>query len=949
MGQAICSRNLKKSGFSLVNGIWTKTSVAEGEAIIGEAQEVQQAVAATAVQEEAIEQIDTRAEAPVVAPAEEAACSIIEDIPPEHLEPIEQSQVIDPATSMVALEEEVVASSHTADVVMEDAPIQGEQEIGKRSQGKRSGLGNSSPYLEATSEEEEAEDKYEALAKEIGALTSEIQSLKNDFGMVKHVFRWMIRPPPEKPAGPSGPSKNVAGPFENVVGPSGPVVVDQVAAIESGSIGPAEDLSGPTRPVVTEADLVRAEEEAIAPEPPAPSPIQTPAPSSPPSSSTGPPAPPTLKQPEVKLIRYFQLFNDYRYLHKLPTVQLGQFQGAIALLKVENPVNCSFKVDFATLQIPDTVFLPKLHSLVMDSSVGPLDLLPCLVQQPSLQGFPLIPLSFLLKGWLAASGDGDRSGKPPLAAKRLLLEVNVWQDDQAYHEKKEVSFGGSWHDVNLELALEFFELMEKRMQNALSSWNVKLEPKSFELNPSSPAPLQLDLLPCLVQQPSLQGFPLIPLSFLLKGWLAASGDGDRSGKPPLAAKRLLLEVLESFCKLRVFLIVELSLAVEDLVGSRVIVSLRVEGRRGGIQGVVIPLRGCASRSERDSHGGRVLVATVWVNVCMCVTRRALGGLLTSGLNPGRTELPQALIDQGVILRGSSERFEVLEVSGACSRREDVVWSGGNAEGSLVFAFFVKAMTLGVAFLMRQPDASRFGLEGDTLKGHDRMATNGSVATRLRQPYPSRSWFERGMSGRRVLKATLPLVATSAESVVVRRLFRNASLVGYPRFFVSQARVLVVLGVCPATMCTVEVCIVFLDTLTPVFELYVRLRERRQELGPEFLKVPGMGLQCVRLQSRFDPFEVCPGVGTVVTAIVPVPRVGNGLWWYVVYQSFLVLTWNCVSWRSYGVTFPFNVLYPSPGLGITVVERTSDVELVLLFPHTFLVKGIEEIKKFGYGI
>ncbi|MQM23831.1 hypothetical protein Taro_056901, partial [Colocasia esculenta] len=51
----------------------------------------------------------------------------------------------------------------------------------------------------------------------------------------------------------------------------------------------------------------------------------------------------------------------------------------------------------------------------------------------------------------------------------------------------------------------------------------------------------LDLLPCLAQQSSLQGFPLIPMSFLLKGWLAASGDGDRSGKPPLAAKRLLLE------------------------------------------------------------------------------------------------------------------------------------------------------------------------------------------------------------------------------------------------------------------------------------------------------------------------------------------------------------------------------------------------------------------------
>ncbi|MQL71208.1 hypothetical protein Taro_003537 [Colocasia esculenta] len=66
------------------------------------------------------------------------------------------------------------------------------------------------------------------------------------------------------------------------------------------------------------------------------------------------------------------------------------------------------------------------------------------------------------------------------------------------------------------------------------------------------------------------------------------------------------------------------------------------------------------------------------------------------------------------------------------------------------------------------------------------------------------------------------------SVVVWRLFRNASLVGYPRFFVSQARVFVVLGVLSRYLCcTVEVCVVFLDTLTPEFELYVRLRERRQ--------------------------------------------------------------------------------------------------------------------------
>ncbi|MQL94444.1 hypothetical protein Taro_027094 [Colocasia esculenta] len=64
---------------------------------------------------------------------------------------------------------------------------------------------------------------------------------------------------------------------------------------------------------------------------------------------------------------------------------------------------------------------------------------------------------------------------------------------------------------------------------------------------SSFAALQLNLLPCLAQQASLQRFPSIPTSFLLKGWPATSGDGARSGKPPLAAKKLLLEVYGLSC------------------------------------------------------------------------------------------------------------------------------------------------------------------------------------------------------------------------------------------------------------------------------------------------------------------------------------------------------------------------------------------------------------------
>ncbi|MQM01776.1 hypothetical protein Taro_034530 [Colocasia esculenta] len=125
---------------------------------------------------------------------------------------------------------------------------------------------------------------------------------------------------------------------------------------------------------------------------------------------------------------------------------------------------------------------------------------------------------------------------------------------------------------------------------------------------------------------------------------------------------------------------------------------------------------------------------------------------------------------------------------------------------------------------------------------------------------------------------------------------------------SQARVFVVLRVCPGT-CVVSSRSVssVLDTLTHVFELYDRLRERRQrtttcvelvlrlvtcsalvvggtdtsrrtgpqlvllpvphfrELRPESLKVPGMDLQCV-----------CPGVGTVVVVVSERRLTGCGL-------------------------------------------------------------------------
>ncbi|MQL75320.1 hypothetical protein Taro_007702, partial [Colocasia esculenta] len=55
-------------------------------------------------------------------------------------------------------------------------------------------------------------------------------------------------------------------------------------------------------------------------------------------------------------------------------------------------------------------------------------------------------------------------------------------------------------------------------------------------------------------------------------------------------------------------------------------------------------------------------------------------------NPGRTELLQALLDQGELLRGFSGRFKVLVEFSTRSRREDVVRSGGKRRE---FVFFVK--------------------------------------------------------------------------------------------------------------------------------------------------------------------------------------------------------------------------------------------------------------------
>ncbi|MQM10909.1 hypothetical protein Taro_043810 [Colocasia esculenta] len=77
-------------------------------------------------------------------------------------------------------------------------------------------------------------------------------------------------------------------------------------------------------------------------------------------------------QKEIKMVRHFQMFNGYWYLHRLPEIQLGQFKQVIRALGSDATHTEDIQVDFATLLLPDTIFLPPIHSLVMESSVGPI-------------------------------------------------------------------------------------------------------------------------------------------------------------------------------------------------------------------------------------------------------------------------------------------------------------------------------------------------------------------------------------------------------------------------------------------------------------------------------------------------------------------------------------------------------------------------------------------------
>ncbi|MQL70135.1 hypothetical protein Taro_002462 [Colocasia esculenta] len=71
-------------------------------------------------------------------------------------------------------------------------------------------------------------------------------------------------------------------------------------------------------------------------------------------------------------LQKYQMYSNYCYVHRLPESQLGQFRAVIRALSSSTAHTEPLQVDFATLVIPDVVFLPPLHALIMDSSVGTL-------------------------------------------------------------------------------------------------------------------------------------------------------------------------------------------------------------------------------------------------------------------------------------------------------------------------------------------------------------------------------------------------------------------------------------------------------------------------------------------------------------------------------------------------------------------------------------------------
>ncbi|MQL70657.1 hypothetical protein Taro_002961 [Colocasia esculenta] len=357
MGQAIQSRNLRKSGFSVVSGVWTKTSVAEGEPILGEAQEVQ--LEAVAAESEGPSAVAESAAKEAASPSASLEVAAITEVAMETPVAEENSEVADfvrrledplPTSSVASVLHQVLDSIHSSrvdqniggslvdqsmtpghieDFVLIDAPIQGEQ---GRFVEDAPIQGEQNIEIEAAPEEALTEDAPVNAGHNEAPIEVEEQWLNKELSSMKLMLSEVLKavgpkdPTPQE-HGPSGPSEDIAG-------PSGQVSVDLVerpsgpsAVALAGPSGPSVEVQ-PSEKVPSEDSVLcqeswlkkeslnpvdpvaEQEDQVVAPEPPASSSLTTPAAPSPPSSSTAPPAPTTFKRPRSRSVSSHQPFSS---------------------------------------------------------------------------------------------------------------------------------------------------------------------------------------------------------------------------------------------------------------------------------------------------------------------------------------------------------------------------------------------------------------------------------------------------------------------------------------------------------------------------------------------------------------------------------------------------------------------------------------------------------------
>ncbi|MQL98902.1 hypothetical protein Taro_031615 [Colocasia esculenta] len=360
-----------------------------------------------------------------------------------------------------------------------------------------------------------------------------------------------------------------------------------------------------------------------------------------------------------------------------------------------------------------------------------------------------------------------------------------------------------------------------------------------------------------------------------------------------------------------------------------------------------------------------------------------------GFSPNRAE--EALLGQGELLWGSFGLLEVLEVRGACSRREVVAWSGGNVKGSTVFVFFMKCGTIEVYVVFLDTLTPMFELYVRVLRPETLEVPGMDLQLCVCRCGVARYGVPCYGTGLLVVSVLvvwcdLPLIVFSPFSAfdvvwfgVLRASFWLAVLLptylrlaceayslgvtvdertsGVSSFFLpskgellwgsfGRLEVLEVRGECSCREVVawsggnaegslvfaffvkcgiVEVCVDFLDTLTPVFELVLR---------PETLEMPGMDLQLCVCRCGVARYGVpCYGTGLLVVSVL-VPCGSGYLYpvWVMVCGAFDVVWFGVLRasfWLAVLLPTYLRLSCEAYSLGVTVDERTSGVSSFFL--------------------